>query len=48
MNLGITFNQLYELLTDRTKMLPNHEAIGVVEKYIQLGHGDNAPDWKYD
>lgn len=40
-----TINQLRALLTDRTKFLPQPEAVSVLDAYIRIGEGDTVPRW---
>ena len=40
-----TINQLRALLTDRTKFLPQPEAVAVLDKYIKIGEGEHVPRW---
>ena len=40
-----TINQLRALLTDRTKFLPQPEAVAVLDAYIRIGEGEHVPRW---
>lgn len=43
----LTIRQLRELISDRTRYIPDPEAIEVLDAHIKAGHGDHVPDWRY-
>lgn len=43
----LTIQQIRELITDRTRYIPNPDAIEVLNAYIKAGYGDYIPNWKY-
>lgn len=46
LNPALTISQLYTLITDRSRWLPNPEAIAVLEAHISAGYGGYIPDWR--
>ncbi len=45
-NPTFTIRQLRDLLTDRSRYIPDHEAIGVLDAHIKAGYGDHVPNWR--
>lgn len=45
LNPEATISELRAILTDRSKWLPNPEAIAVLDAQIKAGCGDYVPDW---
>lgn len=45
-NPNATIVELRDALTDRSRWLPNPEAIEVLDAYIRAGYGDHIPNWR--
>lgn len=43
----LTVRQIRELISDRTRYIPDPEAIAVLDAYIKVGYGDHIPNWRY-
>lgn len=46
LNPDATVAELRAILTDRSKWLPNPEAIAVLDAHIGAGCGDYVPNWR--
>ena len=45
-NPAFTIRQIRELITDRSRYIPNNEAVEVLDVHIKAGYGDYVPEWK--
>lgn len=41
-----TISQLREVITDKTKYIPDPEAVAVLDAHIKAGYGDHIPNWR--
>lgn len=43
---AFTIRQLRELISDRSRYIPDPEAIEVLDAHIRAGYGDLVPEWR--
>lgn len=46
-NPTLTFYQLRELITDKSKFILEPDAVAVLDAHIKAGYGDDIPTWRY-
>lgn len=46
-NPTLTIQEIYDLITDKTRYIYNPEAVAVLDKHIEKGYGKCIPSWTY-
>ena len=46
-NPALTIQEIYDLITDKTRYIYNPEAVAVLDAHIKKGYGKCIPSWTY-